>query len=33
MEPMRERHIVRRCPWVNLSKPDYIEYHHANQSV
>ncbi len=20
---MRERHIVCRCPWVNLSKPNY----------
>lgn len=30
---MREEHFVCRCPWVNLSKPDYIEYHDKEWGV
>jgi DNA-3-methyladenine glycosylase I len=30
---MREKHAVCRCPWVDLSKPDYIEYHDKEWGV
>jgi DNA-3-methyladenine glycosylase I len=30
---MREKRAVRRCPWVDLSKPDYIEYHDKEWGV
>lgn len=30
---MREKHGIRRCPWVDLSKPDYIEYHDKEWGV
>jgi len=30
---MREKRGIRRCPWVDLSKPDYIEYHDKEWGV
>lgn len=30
---MRKKHAICRCPWVDLSKPDYIEYHDAEWGV
>ncbi|MBI3326111.1 MAG: DNA-3-methyladenine glycosylase I [Nitrospinae bacterium] len=30
---MRKKHAISRCPWVDLSKPDYIEYHDAEWGV
>lgn len=30
---MRKKHAICRCPWVDLSKPDYIEYHDKEWGV
>jgi DNA-3-methyladenine glycosylase I len=30
---MRKKPDIRRCPWVDLSKPDYIEYHDTEWGV
>ncbi len=30
---MRKSHVVRRCPWVDLSKPDYVDYHDTEWGV
>ena len=30
---MRTKSIIRRCPWVDLTKPDYIEYHDKEWGV
>src|ERR1700757_4148348 len=30
---MREKYTVCRCPWVDLSKSDYIEYHDKEWGV
>src|SRR5574340_1144633 len=30
---MRKQHAICRCPWVDLSKPDYIEYHDKEWGV
>ncbi len=30
---MQEDHAIRRCPWVDLSKPDYVEYHDKEWGV
>jgi len=30
---METRNELRRCPWVDLSKPDYIEYHDREWGV
>jgi DNA-3-methyladenine glycosylase I len=30
---MRDKRGIRRCPWVDLSKPDYIEYHDKEWGV
>ncbi len=30
---MEERNIARRCPWVDLSKKDYVEYHDREWGV
>src|SRR6186997_598138 len=31
--PMRKKPDIVRCPWVDLSKPDYIEYHDTEWGV
>jgi len=30
---MEENHAIRRCPWVDLTKPDYIDYHDTEWGV
>lgn len=30
---MRKKTDIRRCPWVDLSKPDYVEYHDTEWGV
>ena len=30
---MRKKADIRRCPWVDLSKPDYIDYHDKEWGV
>lgn len=30
---MQEKHAVYRCPWVDLAKPDYVEYHDKEWGV
>jgi DNA-3-methyladenine glycosylase I len=30
---MRENHAIRRCPWVDLTRPDYIQYHDTEWGV
>ncbi len=30
---MHKRHLIRRCPWVDLSKPDYVDYHDKEWGV
>lgn len=30
---MRKTHVICRCPWVDLSKPDYLEYHDTEWGV
>jgi DNA-3-methyladenine glycosylase I len=30
---MLEKHAIYRCPWLDLSKPDYIEYHDKEWGV
>jgi len=30
---MRKKHEICRCPWVDLSKPDYVDYHDTEWGV
>jgi DNA-3-methyladenine glycosylase I len=30
---MQEKHAIVRCPWVDVSKPDYIDYHDKEWGV
>ncbi len=30
---MQEEHAIVRCPWVDLSKPDYVDYHDKEWGV
>jgi len=30
---MQDKHAIRRCPWVDLTKPDYIDYHDTEWGV
>jgi DNA-3-methyladenine glycosylase I len=30
---MRKNNIIRRCPWVDLGKPDYVDYHDKEWGV
>jgi DNA-3-methyladenine glycosylase I len=30
---MQEDHSISRCPWVDLAKPDYVEYHDEEWGV
>jgi len=30
---MQENYTIRRCPWVDLGKPDYVEYHDKEWGV
>ena len=33
MYPRKDKTIKRRCPWVDLTKPDYVEYHDKEWGV
>jgi DNA-3-methyladenine glycosylase I len=33
MYPHKDKTAKRRCPWVDLTKPDYIEYHDREWGV
>jgi len=30
---MEKTHAILRCPWVDLAKPDYVEYHDKEWGV
>ena len=30
---MQEKQAIRRCPWVDLTKPDYVDYHDKEWGV
>ena len=30
---MQENQTIPRCPWVDLSKPDYVDYHDKEWGV
>lgn len=32
-EPMRKKPDIRRCPWVDIIKPDYVDYHDQEWGV
>ena len=33
MSPLKDKPARCRCPWVDLTKPDYIEYHDKEWGV